>query len=83
MKDKKCKEYTLNDLKKDLKRLDRKMTNLSNWMEDSSRKEQIIDYLAKEEITEKLIMPVYIAKRIELYSRYFNLKGMNQSKVDL
>jgi len=66
----KAKEYTLRQLQADLKRLDKKAETLADWMEKSKDKNPI-DYLAADEITEKLVMPVYIAKRIELYSRYF------------
>ena len=75
MRDMSDKKYSLKELQRDLKRLDRKLENLSGWMEKEGKDK--IDYLAKGEISEKLVMPVYIAKRMELYSRYFG----NQSKI--
>ena len=71
-------EYTLKDLQKDLKRLDKRLTDLT---EGSEKEDKIIDYLTKDELTEKLIMPVYVLRRVELYAKYF---GTNQKvKVDL
>ena len=71
-------EYTLKDLQKDLKRLDKRLTDLTEWME---KEDKIIDYLTKDELTEKLIMPVYVLRRVELYAKYF---GTTQKvKVDL
>jgi hypothetical protein len=53
--------YTLKDLVKDLKRLDKKADAL-----DSLKVEY--DDLAN------IVVPVYLAKRIELFAKYFNVK---------
>jgi len=74
-------EYTLKDLQKDLKRLDKRFEDLTEWMQKESKEIDKIDYLAKDELTEKLIMPVYIAKRIELYTKYLETK--QKVKVEL
>lgn len=53
-------EYSFEDLKKDLKRLDEKADDL--------------DKLKLESDEIKITAPVYIAKRMELYMKYFGLK---------
>lgn len=53
------KEYTLKDLERDLKCLDRKANALESLkMDDLSN----------------IVAPVYLAKRIELFAKYFNVK---------
>ena len=53
-------EYTSKDLERDLKRLDKKTEAL-----DSLK-------LSTDE-QEKIVAPVYFAKKIELFGRYFEL----------
>ena len=54
-------EYTLGELEKDLKRLDKKAELLESLNLSSDEQE-------------KIVAPVYLAKRVELFMRYFECK---------
>ena len=60
-------EYTLKDLEKDLVRLAKKAEALDKLKIPDKYQE----HLNIQEITEKIVAPIYIAKQAELFMKYF------------
>jgi hypothetical protein len=61
--------YTLRDLEKDLVRLAKKAEALDNM----KIPEKYQEYLNQMELTEKIVAPIYLAKQVELFGKYFDL----------
>ena len=67
--------YTLKDLEKDLKRLDKKTERLATWMDRREQEPNRFDYAMDfRETQTKVIASIYMAKMMEFYMKYFECK---------
>lgn len=62
-------KYTIRQLEKDLIELAKKAEDLDKL----KIPEKYQEHIDLQDITEKIIAPVYIAKQVELFGRYFSL----------
>lgn len=67
------KEYTLRQLLKDLRKLDRRYAMYLMELEKDKEKNKPFDYLSSDEIEAQLVVPVYVLARTWLYMKYFGL----------
>lgn len=67
-------DYTLKDLEKDLKRLNKKTEELSNWLEKQDNSKTPINYMDKSDLTEKIIAPIYIVEMTKYYMKFLGIK---------
>ena len=63
-------EYTIEDLKRDIKKLNKKVKMLEKELEHP----EFLSYLNESDVVAKLIAPVYFAKYMQLIGKYFGLE---------